>query len=122
MPSLALIPNEKDDHLPHTNLLANAGFTMLQKAKRGVNKLAGPVFSQRPRLYADYENYLRTDLRSWAEGILFDSRTTSRGLFDPSVVKQLWERHLKGDKLWTMGSVAPLITIEMTIRHLIEGK
>ena len=120
MPNLALVPNEKDDHLPHTNPVYDMGFSAVQKAKRGVNKYIAPVFPQRPRLYADYENYLRTDLRAWAENILFDSRTLDRGLFDPAVVQRLWDRHLKGDKIWTMGSVAPLITMEMAIRYLIE--
>ena len=121
MPSLALVPYDKDDSLPHTNPLIGVGNAALQKAKRGVNKFIAPVFPKQPRLYADYENYLRTDLRAWAENILFDARTTSRGLFDPAVVKRLWERHLRGDQLWTMGSIAPLITLEMSIRHLIEG-
>ena len=120
MPALAMVPYDKDDRLPHTNPFISTGFAALQKAKRAVNKLAGPVFPQRPRLYADYENYLRTDLRPWAEQILFDARTLDRGLFDPAVVKQLWQRHQKGDKLWTMGSVAPLITLEMVTRYLID--
>lgn len=121
MPALALAPNEKDERLPHTNPFLSMGYAALQKAKRGVNKLAGPVFPRRPRLYADYETYLRTDLRAWAEELLFDPRTVERGLFNPAVVRRLWERHLKGDQLWTMGSVAPLITIEMVVRHLIEA-
>ena len=82
MPSLALVPYDKDDSLPHTNPLIGVGNAALQKAKRGVNKFIAPVFPKQPRLYADYENYLRTDLRAWAENILFDARTTSRGLFD----------------------------------------
>jgi asparagine synthase (glutamine-hydrolysing) len=120
MPALARVPNEKDDRLPHTNPIVGASHAALQKAKRGVNKVVGPVFPRRPRLYADYENYLRTDLRQWAESILFDARTIERGLFDPEIVRQLWERHLQGDRVWTLGSVAPLITIEMSIRHLID--
>jgi asparagine synthase (glutamine-hydrolysing) len=121
MPALARVPNEKHDRLPHANPLVQSGHAALQKAKRGVNRLVGPVFPQRSRLYADYESYLRTDLRSWAESILFDRRTEERGLFDPAVVRRLWERHLQGDELWTIGSIAPLITIEMVIRHLIDG-
>jgi asparagine synthase (glutamine-hydrolysing) len=76
----------------------------------------------RPRLYADYEHYLRTDLRRWAEALLFESRTRDRGLFNPAAVQQLWERHLSGRELWTIGKIAPLMTIEQTIRYLIDDE
>lgn len=62
----------------------------------------------------------RTDLRAWAEGILFDPRARQRGLFDPDTVRALWERHLRGQKLWTIGKIAPLMTIELVLRGLID--
>jgi asparagine synthase (glutamine-hydrolysing) len=126
MPALALVPNEKTDQLPHSNALIRNAHRSLQRAKRGVNRVAGhvarPIFPTRPRLYADYETYLRTDLRSWAESILFDHRTTERGLFNPKVVRDLWQRHVQGNELWTIGTIAPLMAIEMTTRLLIDGE
>lgn len=119
MPDLALIPNEKTDELPHSNRLLRRSHAFVQRAKRGVNRIIGPVFPTRVRLYADYERYLRTDLRQWAEAILFDRRTCERGLFNSSEVHKLWERHLRGDELWTIGKIAPLITIELVIRSLL---
>jgi asparagine synthase (glutamine-hydrolysing) len=126
MPALARVPNEKTDQLPHSSALVRFAHTSLQRAKRGVNKItrpiAGPLFPDRPRLYADYENYLRTDLRQWAEAILFDRRTVERELFNPKAVHGLWERHMRGDELWTIGKIAPLITIELVTRQLVDGE
>lgn len=120
MPALTRVPHEKTDELPHSSPLVRGAHRTLQRAKRVVNRLAGPVFPIRPRLYADYENYLRTDLRLWAEDVLFDRRTTERGLFNPAEVRRLWEHHLRGEKLWTIGKLAPLLTIELVIRSLVE--
>lgn len=120
MPALALVPHEKSDELPHSSGLLRGSHRALRRAQRAVNRVAGPVFPTRPRLYADYEQYLRTDLRRWAEAILFDPRTTERGLFNPAAVQRLWERHLSGVELWTVGTIAPLITIELVIRSLVE--
>ena len=41
-------------------------------------------------------------------------------MFDPDEVRRLWERHLRGDELWTIGKVAPLITIELVLRSLMD--
>lgn len=121
MPALALVPHEKDGLPPHSGAAVRGAFRGARLAQRAVNKLAGPGFPDRPRLYADYEGYLRGELRAWAEATLFDSRTQGRGLFDGAAVRRLWERHLRGDELWTIGKIAPLITIEAVIRMLIDG-
>mgnify|MGYP005844246209 CR=1 FL=1 len=118
MPRLAAVPHEKDDLVPHTNSIIYHWHAILQRGKRRLNCHLASVFPQRPRLYADYEEYLRTDLRDWAEGILFDQRTRDRGLFDPTAVRALWERHLKGNEIWTIGKIAPLMTIELVLRYL----
>lgn len=120
-PALALIPNEKDDSLPHHSPLVRGAYGTLQRGKRAVNRLAGPLFPVRPRLYADYEQYLRGELRPWAEAILFDRRTRERGLFNPAAVASLWERHQGGAEQWTIGKLAPLITLELVLRSLVAS-
>ncbi len=122
MPALARIPHEKDNLPPHSSPLVRGAGRGLRLAQRAVNKLAGPIFADSPRLYADYENYLRGDLRAWAEGILLDPRTLARDLFRPETVHRLWQRHQRGDELWTIGKVASLITVEQMIRALVEGE
>lgn len=115
MPDLARIPNEKDNLPPHSSRALRTGHRAAQKGRRVANRLT-PRFPDRPRLYADYEHYLRGDLADWAEGILMDSQTLDRGLFNPVAVRSLWERHLRGDELWTIGKIAPLITLELVLR------
>ena len=119
-PGLAMIPYDKDDLLPHSGPMVRGAHFLVQKAKRAVNKVAGPVFPARPRLYADYENYLRTDLRNWGEGILFDLRSIDRGLFDPVTVRALWDHHQRGHEVATIGKIAPLITIELVLRTYFD--
>jgi asparagine synthase (glutamine-hydrolysing) len=45
-----------------------------------------------------------------------------RGLFDPAAVRALWDRHVSGKELWTIGKVAPLITIELVLRTLLDDQ
>jgi asparagine synthase (glutamine-hydrolysing) len=121
MPHLATVPYDRDNRLPHSNRLVFQAHATLQRVKGRVNRHVAPIFTDHATLYADYEHWLRTDLREWAEGILFDPRTIERGLFDSDAVRALWERHLSGRELWTIGKVAPLLTIELVQRYFIEG-
>lgn len=118
-PALARIPYEEDDRLPHTSAWVRTPHAMVQRARRLGSRIASVNFD-RTRLYADYEQYLRDDLRDWAEDLLLGERARSRGLFDPGAVAALWARHLSGRELWTIGKIAPLMTIEMVLRHLFD--
>ena len=120
LPHLATVPHDKDDRLPHTNPVRYHAHALRQRAKNWIHRHGLPIFPARPRLYADYEEYLRSDLRSWAEDILFDSRTQERGIFDQDAVRALWDRHVSGAELWTIGKIAPLITIELTLRTMLN--
>ena len=121
-PRLTLVPYDRFNFLPHSSRLIRGPHRTWQRAKTWVNRHVAPVFPEMPLLYADYEHYLRTDLRGWAEGILFDPRTEGRGIFDPDAVRALWARHLSGNELWTIGKIAPLITIELVIRYLTRER
>lgn len=120
MPHLATIPCDKDNRLPHSNKFIAQPYATWQRAQNWINRRVAPIFPQRPRLYADYEYYLRTDLREWAQNIIFDQHTQDRGFFDPEAVRALWERHLTGKELWTIGKIAPLITLELALRNMYD--
>lgn len=120
MPHLAMVPYEKDNRLPKNKGLLYHTHTTFQRAKGWINRKVAPIFPQHPRLYADYEQYLRTDLREWAAAILFDRRTQERGFFDPAAMRALWERHQSGAELWTIGKIAPLISLELVMRSLYD--
>jgi asparagine synthase (glutamine-hydrolysing) len=119
MPDLARIPNEKDNLPPHSSRGIRLAHRGLGRARRVANRVV-PRWPDRTRLYADYEEYLRGDLRDWAEAILFSPRAAARGLLNPAAVRQLWERHQRGDQHWTIGAVAPLITLELVQRQLFD--
>lgn len=120
MPDLARIPNEKDNLPPHSSRALRATHRAVGRGRRAANRVT-PRFPDRPRLYADYENYLRGDLAEWAQGILLDPTSTlGRDLFNPDAVRELWERHLRGDQLWTIGKVAPLISLELVLRRFYD--
>jgi asparagine synthase (glutamine-hydrolysing) len=121
MPHLAWVPYDRDNRLPHSNPVVFHSYATLQRAKSWINRHVQPIFPDRFTLHADYEQYLRTELREWAEKILFNRRTLERGLFDPDAVRALWERHLSGRELWTIGKIAPLITLELVLRSLLDG-
>jgi asparagine synthase (glutamine-hydrolysing) len=120
MPQLAYIPYDYDEFLPTPRSFFRGIHAETVKFKRRVNKYIMKVFPEHHTLYADYENYLRTDLREWAEGILYDQRTADRGLFEPSLLRSLMCRHLAGHEQWTIGKIAPLMTYEMMLRRYYD--
>lgn len=79
-----------------------------------------PIFPEHHTLYADYENYLRGELCDWADGILFDRRTAEHGIFNPSFLRTLMDRHLSGLEEWTIGKIAPIMTYEMVLRRFYD--
>ena len=122
MPRLARIPYEADLRLPHSGALLRESHAVLSRAVGWMGRHVTRARRNRPRLYADYEEYLRTDLREWADGLLFGKQAEARGLFNARAVRRLWDRHLIGRQLWTIGSIAPLMTIEQVCRYLIDGE
>jgi asparagine synthase (glutamine-hydrolysing) len=121
MPALARVPYDADE-LPltsrnHRRTIAH----ITKKLKSGFHQYVAPIFPSRPTLYADYEEWLRTDLHPWAEGILFDERTLGRDIFRPEALRSLMDRHLSGQEEWTIGKIAPIITFEMMLREFYDA-
>jgi asparagine synthase (glutamine-hydrolysing) len=120
MPALARVPYE-DDELPITSSGSIRALHYLKnRVKRVIHRTILPVFPYRRSLYADYEKWLRTDLRQWAEEILFDERTLSRGIFRPEALRSLMDRHMSGREPALIGKIAPLITFEMMARRYVD--
>jgi asparagine synthase (glutamine-hydrolysing) len=119
-PRLALIPCTQPNRLPTTNRLLwgiHAAYTRVADSLGRRLSLATP----RPFLRSDPENYLRHELRDWAEAILFDERTLARGIFRPEALRSLMDRHLAGHEQWILGKIAPIITFEMLLRRFLDG-
>ena len=111
LPHLATIPYDKQEFLPTVRRMHHDLHALSVRARRRLG-----LFPVRPTLYADYESYLRHELRDWAEGILFDRRTEERGILNMPFVRSLMAQHVSGNTLWTIGKVAPLITFELVMR------
>ncbi|WP_129645580.1 asparagine synthase (glutamine-hydrolyzing) [Peristeroidobacter agariperforans] len=45
--------------------------------------------------------WLRTDLRDWAEDLLDTKAIAAGGYFDPSIIEKRWREHLRGDMDWS---------------------
>jgi len=117
-PELARVPYDANEELPHANPQLRAQHRAQRKAKRLLYRGLRIGEPQRPRVYADYENYLRHELRAWAEGFLFDKRLMEQGYFHPPYISTLWQRHLAGNEPWTIGKFASLITLAMVLDSL----
>ena len=119
-PELALVPRDCTDQLITDRRLVKLSHAFIQKVKHRVNRHVAPIFPETVSLYADYENWLRKDLKDWAESILFDRRTVERGIFDPKAVRALWARHLSGLEMHTIGKIAPIMSYELMLRRLYD--
>jgi asparagine synthase (glutamine-hydrolysing) len=67
----------------------------LTKATKGL--------SERPMqaVAAPIADWLRTELRDWAEGLLDVRRLREDGLLNPEVVRRTWDEHSSGQRNWT---------------------
>lgn len=70
------------------------------------------------RSYAAYNQWLRAELRSWAEGILLSQRTLERGIFNPSFLKALVAEHMAGQDHYTR--LGTLISVELWHRQFVD--
>jgi asparagine synthase (glutamine-hydrolysing) len=119
-PRLARIPYAKDDFLPTDRRMLRNVHSILVKLKRRFNRHLFPLFPEKNTLYADFGEYLRTDIREWAEKILFNKHTLERGIFDPKFLRSLMDRHIAGREEWTIGKIAPIISYELMLRRLYD--
>lgn len=120
MPELAGVPYDKDD-LPITGGgIKRVGAKLAKRAKRYTNRQFKALFSQHTTLYADYENWLRSDLYDWGAELMLGHCTQERGIFNPLFMQALWERHQSGLEVNIIGKLAPLMTWEMLARRFLD--
>jgi len=120
-PSLARVPYDHDELLPTDNRLLRSAHHFSARIRRRAQRLLGVQTQSRATLHSDYENWLRAELREWAESILFDRRTQERGLFEPAFLRSLWQRHLAGGDPSTLGTVAPIMSYELMLREFVDS-
>jgi asparagine synthase (glutamine-hydrolysing) len=115
LPALARIPMDDGEVLPTVQQPLHNLHSLSMRVLRRLK-----LIPRRPTLYADYDAYLWTDLRPWAESILFDRRTESRGLTNPAFVRSLMARSVVDHETPMIGKIASLITLEMVMREYFD--
>lgn len=117
-PALCWVPDARSELAPTTR-------ERLRQAQAKGRKLARTIAGALGRpplhtLYADYERYLRTDLQTWGEEILLGPRTLGRGIFNPALLRSLWQRMQSGREPDIVGKLQPLMSYELMLRHLVD--
>jgi asparagine synthetase B (glutamine-hydrolysing) len=119
-PTLASIPYDRDE-LPVTrDGLPRAVAKLAHQGKNYIGRRMG-LSMNRPTLNADYENWLRAELRAWGENLLLGKQSLERDLFDPQFLGSLWRRHQSGLEANFIGKIAPLMTLEMLLRRFYDA-
>jgi len=70
------------------------------------------------RPYKDYNNWFRTTLRSWVEGVLLEERSLKRGYFQPDYIRQLVREHIGGQNHTIR--LGALISLELWHRSYMD--
>jgi len=121
MPALARIPYDKDNLPISAEGTPRLLMELVRRGKAYVNACGLRLFSEYAPLNADYEGWLRHELRDWGEQLLLGERTLERGLFNPGFLRSLWQRHQSGLEVNIIGKLAPLMTYEMMLRRFCDG-
>jgi len=119
-PRLALIPQAKDGLLFTRRTGRRTVHHVVTRLKQRTNRHLALVFREPHPLYADYETWLRNELRPWAEELLLDGRLASRGIFHKEFVRSLLNRHFSGREMHTIGKIAPIMSFEMMMRAFFD--
>jgi asparagine synthase (glutamine-hydrolysing) len=113
-PEVAWIPRDTDERLLIRHRTVRAIHTLWQKARR---RLTGRRLRT---IHEDPEGWLRRDLRDWAEDLLLGPRTLERGFYNPAFLRSLFERHMSGRSIHTIGQIAPIMTYELMLRRFYD--
>jgi asparagine synthase (glutamine-hydrolysing) len=116
MPALARVPYDKDDLPIAGDGVSRTIAKAFRKSKSVINRHLAPVFPEYTTLYADYEGWLRRELRAWGENILLGEQTLRRDVFSPPALRSLWLRLQSGLEVDIIGKLAPLMTYELLLR------
>jgi len=114
IPELTWVPRDTDERLLTDRRWIREAHGLWQKVIRRITK------RRRRIIHEDPEGWLRHDLRDWAEGLLFSPRTLERGFYNPAFLRSIFERHMSGHEVHTIGKIAPIMTFEMMLRRFYD--
>lgn len=113
IPQVTWVPRDTDERLLTERRWIREAHGLWQKLHRRVT-------GQLRTIHEDPEGWLRRDLRDWAEELLFAPRTLERGIFNPAFLRSIFERHMSGREIHTIGKIAPIMTFEMMLRRFYD--
>jgi hypothetical protein len=119
MPNLAGVPYAKDD-LPIEDHGTRMLLKLALKGKDYISRRFAGVIEQPCVFYADYESWLRDELKESAEGILFGHKMLERGIFNPAYLKSMWARLQSGREVNLIGKIAPFMSYEMMLQEFFD--
>lgn len=114
IPKVTWIPRDTDERLLTRHRTIREIHALWQKARRRITGQRRRAISEDP------EGWLRRDLRDWAEDLLLGPRTLERGFYNPAFLRSLFDRHMSGREVHTIGKIAPIMTYEMMLRRFYD--
>jgi asparagine synthase (glutamine-hydrolysing) len=128
-PELAKIPATTTYGLPldatHRQMARRKSrLKTLHRWRRKISRISrGLIPPMRTSFYVDYGEWLKQELRGWAEAILLDPRTLNRDYWNDSAIPRLVETHIRsssGSRLWKR--LITLISLELWHRMYMDAR
>jgi asparagine synthase (glutamine-hydrolysing) len=120
MPDLTRVPYSGDGLPPTDRVSRRLPARFLRHGRRALNAHLGRRGREYAALNADYEGWLRGDLRAWGAELLLGERARRRQWFNPALVESLWHRLQSGEPN-LIGKLAPLMTWELLQRRFWDA-
>lgn len=118
VPALRTVPYSADN-LPIARTAAGQYFDkFMEKSRHLIHQRFQFLFHEYTTLYADYENWLRQELKEWGWQTLLGEKMLQKDLFQPEMLTSLWMRHQSGLEEWTIGKLAPIMTYQMLLNKI----
>ncbi|MEW6116824.1 MAG: asparagine synthase-related protein [Nitrospirota bacterium] len=125
-PDLAALPATTTNGLPLTATHRQMSrHEKMMHLRRGIAHMTrGLLPCAYQSFYVDYDAWLRKDLREWAETVVFDPLTMSRGYWNPAAVRKLWDDHQRGyGPLRLMAAkLTSIVSFELWCRLYLDGR
>ncbi len=116
-PAMAQVPWQRTGFPPAANTFFVATAALARKL--GV-KIPFITRSHATLGFHDHDQWLRTTLREYIEGILLSKKTLTREYFDPGFIRTIIGLHMSGERNFAL-KLCGLLTFELWHRSFIDG-
>lgn len=120
LPHLCSVPYDKDDLPVARSEVGRLAAKARRRATSFFNRAVRPIFPEYATLNADYDAWLRGELRDWGHDLLLGPSARRRALFDRESVEALWRRQQSGHEPNFVGKIASLMSLELIFRRFVD--